>query len=502
MSGYAPEIPVAAFERSRSLFESVVTMLGDPGTGERTHAELEEALTVDSRELVRQLFQDHLDLRAVREQRRPQVVDAAGVRHTRVEPGHQRSLATVFGEVTVTRMAYRAPGTTNLYPADVVLNLPAEKHSHGLRRLAAIEAVRGSFGDASQAIARQTGTLLGKRQVEQLAQHAAADIGAFYRARRPDACPADRVLVLTADGKGIVMRTEALRELTARAARNGEHKLATRLSPGEKLGRKRMAEVGGVYDAAPIVRTPEGIITTGDARPQPGPVASGKWLTASVADSAQAVIGQVFDEAQRRDPDHLRPWAVLVDGNRHQIDRVTDQAARRKVTVTIVIDFIHVLEYLWKAAWSLFDHGDGDAETWVADQARKVLDGKAGTVAATIRRTATRGGYSQAERKGADTCANYLTSKKPYLDYPTALASGWPIATGIIEGACRHLVKDRMDLTGARWGLDGAEAILQLRALTANGDFDAYLAFHLQQEHQRVHETRYQRHRVDYTLAA
>jgi hypothetical protein len=482
MSGYAHEMAVAAFERSRSLFDSVISRLGDPGVGEQTHAELEEWLTVDSRELVRQLFQDHLDLRAVREQRHREVVDASGLAHTRVEPGHQRSLATVFGEVTVTRMAYRAPGTTNLYPADKVLNLPVEKHSHGLRRLAAIEAVRGSFGDVSQAIARQTGTVLGKRQVEQLAQATAADIGAFYRARRPDACPAEWVLVLTADGKGIVMRTEALRKLTARAAQNSEHKLATRLSPGEKLGRKRMAEVGGVYDAAPVARTPDGIITSGGARPQPGPVASGKWLTASVADSAATVIGQVFDEADRRDPDHLRPWVVLVDGNQHQIDCVTAEAARRKVTVTIVIDFIHVLEYVWKAAWSLFDHGDPDAEAWVAEQARKILHGKAGTVATGIRRRATRGGYSTAERKGADTCANYLTNKKPYLNYPTALTSGWPIATGIIEGACRYLVKDRMDLTGARWGLDGAEAILQLRALTANGDFDAYLAFHLPRE--------------------
>ena len=88
-------------------------------------------------------------------------------------------------------------------------------------------------------------------------------------------------------------------------------------------------------------------------------------------------------------------------------------------------------------------------------------------------------------------CANYLTNKAPYLDYPTALHNGWPIATGVIEGACRHLVKDRMDITGARWGLAGAEAILKLRALTANGDFDAYWRYHLDQERRHVHESRY-----------
>jgi len=90
-----------------------------------------------------------------------------------------------------------------------------------------------------------------------------------------------------------------------------------------------------------------------------------------------------------------------------------------------------------------------------------------------------------------DACATYLINKRPWLDYPTALARGWPIATGVIEGACRHLVKDRMDITGARWGLAGAEAVLKLRALVSNGDFDAYWAWHLTQEQQRVHNARY-----------
>jgi hypothetical protein len=95
------------------------------------------------------------------------------------------------------------------------------------------------------------------------------------------------------------------------------------------------------------------------------------------------------------------------------------------------------------------------------------------------------------EPKNADRCADYLLAKRPYLDYPTALKNGWPIATGVIEGACRHLVKDRMDITGARWGLAGAEAILSLRALISNGDFDSYWTFHLVQEHRRVHASRY-----------
>ena len=95
-------------------------------------------------------------------------------------------------------------------------------------------------------------------------------------------------------------------------------------------------------------------------------------------------------------------------------------------------------------------------------------------VAAGIRRRATTYGYSPAERAGADECARYLDNKKDYLGYATALEKGWPIATGVIEGAARWLVKDSMDITGARWGLRGAEAILKLRALIASGDFEEY----------------------------
>ncbi|MGH3948133.1 MAG: ISKra4 family transposase [Pseudonocardiaceae bacterium] len=476
------------------MFEQVVAELADPGCGELTHAQLEDQLTERSRELMRSLFQDHLDLRACREQRRPEgVAGTDGVGRVRAEKGHQRDLATVFGTVTVTRIAYRAPGVANLYPADAVLNLPVGKHSHGLRRLAAIEAARGSFEQAGAALERATGVRVGKRQVEALALAAAADMAGFYAQRERTTCPDTDLLVLTFDGKGIVMRPEALREATAKAARTAGRKLATRLSPGEKHGRKRMAELAGVYDATPAPRGPDDVISRpGQPRTRrPGPHARGKWLTASVTDDIPTVIAAAFDEAERRDPGHRRPWVALVDGNTTQIDTIAAEATRRQVTVTIVLDFIHVLEYLWKAAWSFFYPGDPDAEAWVADQATKILDGNPAAVAAGIRRRATRLGYSPSERRGADHAAAYLTSKQPYLDYPTALASGWPIATGIIEGACRHIVKDRMDITGARCGLDGAEAILTLRALVSNGDFDAYWHYHLDQEHHRVHHPPY-----------
>jgi len=290
------------------------------------------------------------------------------------------------------------------------------------------------------------------------------------------------------------MRPASLRPATARAAEVAGNKLASRLSKGEKRNRKRMAEVGAVYDLTPVVRTPADIINTGQpgqAEPTPGPKARDKWLTASVEATTAQVIAAVFGEACRRDPDHRRPWVALVDGNAHQIARIHAEAAQRDVTVRIVVDFIHVLEYLWKAAWSFFAEGDQAAEEWVAGHARRILEGGSGVVAAAIRRKATTNDLPPGIRKGADACADYLIAKRPYLDYAHALSQGWPIATGVIEGACRHPVKDRMDITGARWGLPGAEAILKLRALVTNGDFDAYWDYHLAQEHQRVHRSRY-----------
>ena len=164
--------------------------------------------------------------------------------------------------------------------------------------------------------------------------------------------------------------------------------------------------------------------------------------------------------------------------------------------MTIIVDFVHVLEYLWNAADCFFGEGHPAAHTWVHDQATRVLEGHATKVAGAIRRKATNRRLSAAQRKLADEAANYLTNKAPYLDYPTALAKGWPIATGIIEGACRHLVKDRMDITGARWGLAGAEAILKLRAIKANGDFEQYWRYHLDQERHHIHEARYLNHQL------
>jgi hypothetical protein len=315
--------------------------------------------------VLRQLLQDHLDLRAAREEQaareqRGPAVGVDGIPRTRLETGHGRLLATLFGTVRVRRCAWRRPGAGNLCPADAALSLPASRHSHTLARLAAQEAARGSFETAHAAITSRCGPVIGKRQIEQAVVSAAADIAAFYAARIPVPATTSTLLVISADSKEVVMRPEALRPATAKAAAR-QGKMRTRLTAGEKPNRKRMATLACVYDAESAPRRPHDVIAPPGGRHgrrtlRPRPKARAKWLAGSVEHDPAEVI-----------------------------------------------------------------------------------------------------------------------------------AAGWPIATGVIEGACRHLIGDRLDITGARWGLDGAEAILTLRAVISNGDFDEYWRFHLAREHQRLY---------------
>jgi hypothetical protein len=207
---------LGGFERAGAQFAAMVAVLGGSRGVGWSHARVEEFVLVQGRELQRLLIQEHLDVRAAAEVRVGQVVGGDGVARRSAERGHRRGLLTVFGPVGVERIAYRGPGVVNLCPADAVLNLPAERHSHGVRKVAAVEAVRGSYADAHAALGRSCGISVGKRQLELLTQRAAVDVDAFYAQRRPGPVPDTELLVLSVDGKGVVMRPEALRDNTKR----------------------------------------------------------------------------------------------------------------------------------------------------------------------------------------------------------------------------------------------------------------------------------------------
>jgi hypothetical protein len=376
----------------------------------------------------------------------------------------------------------------SVFPLDAELNLPPDKYSHGLREVLVEEVVSGSFDEAVAHLERAGGGQMAKRQAEEVAVHLSQDFDAFYAqplASGRAGGDAHPLLVISADGKGIVMRPDGLREATRRALEREEHKQHTRLSPGEKKNRKRMATVVSVYEVDPYPRTAEQILDP--ERPPAGkrPRPQNKRTWARVEADQGTVIEQAFAEAVRRDPDQTLRWVVLTDGQADLLRQVYAAATRYKVDVVVVQDLVHVLEYLWKAAYALHPQDAEAREDWVLDRASAILQGRARDVAVGLRRAATRKQLGQSERKPLDKAADYLANNRERLQYDRALAHGLPIATGVIEGACRHLVKDRMDITGARWGLDCAEAILKLRSLKISGDLPAYLAFHFDQEHKR-----------------
>lgn len=479
------------FSNAFEQFADIVTHLRSEASHHLEHGQVEQLLEQEGRELLRRLLQGHLDYRAANETHWESLEDADGILHSQHRQSCQRHLETLFGDVVVTRHAYRAPGAPSLFALDAELNLPPDKYSDGVRRRVGQEVAIMSFDDATERISQTTGAKLPKRQSEEVAVKIAQDFEAFYEMRQAQGREATAdLLVLSSDGKGIVMRQEDLREATRKAAQRASPKLKTRLSPGEKRQRKRMATVASVYTVAPYIRSPESVMTPDEEAPA-RPRVEHKRVWASVERQAEDVIDDLFEEALRRDPQQERQWVVLVDGDRHQLARIQVAARRHGVSVTMVIDFIHVLEYLWDAARGFYPDDAEAAEAWVQAHALKVLQGRSSEMVAGMRRSATLRGLSDKRRAAVDTCADYLLNRRSYLRYDVFLTLGFPIATGVIEGACRHLVKDRMDLTGARWRLQRAEAVLKLRSLRSSGDFEAYWRFHKEQERHRHHLSRY-----------
>ena len=500
MEGYAAGRPAASADAGLAVLVSELTglvgELAGAGSAAVSFDEIEQLVMVRGRELLRKVIQHVMDAGAAAEPRLAGVADAAGMPRPWAERGHARTMISQAGPVVIERMAYRAAGQPNLYPRDAVLNLPPRRYSWPLQRTAVEYVLAGAYEQARRFVAAATGITIGKQQLEQITIEAAADAPGFYPAlardqgREEPGRPAGPLLI-SADCKGVAMLPGSCRRRGAKAPGQRVRTFDKRRGTGEK-GHKRMAQLGCVFDVAPVPRTPEQVLASGPGKQAPR--ALRRWYAVGIAADRAGTIRAVFDEAERRDPRHQRTWVALVDGDSHQIEMIRAQAAARGVGLVILVDFIHVLEYLWKAAWCFHPPRDPAIEAWVTARALDILHGRAAQVTQTIRQLAA----ARPPRPGSEhakiihATLSYLENKQPWMDYPAALAAGWPIATGVIEGACRHLVQDRMGITGARWGLDGAQAMLWLRALHASGDHSAYWDYHITQEHQRNHLSRYQ----------
>ena len=336
---------------------------------------MEGLVTGDGRKLLCGVVQLGLDAQAGREVRLPGVTGADGVRRACAEPGHARTVVTGLGEVVVRRIGYRSKikKVPSLFPRDAVLNLPPRGYSWALQRLAVMCCRSGAYGQAHEFVLAATGVSVGRRQLEQITMAAAADAERFGQDRdraavlqagqEEDLLP----LVISPDGKGVAVRPEARRPETARkaAGRPGQA-FARRLGTGQKSGSKRIAETGVVFDVITPEepRIPEQVMGRAPGQPAPeGPRAVNRWYIADITASCADTIAALFDHAERRDPGHARTWIALADGANHQIDVITAEAAARDVEVTILIDFIHVIGYLRKAAWCLHPARDRPPRT-------------------------------------------------------------------------------------------------------------------------------------------
>ena len=461
----------AALAGPAEQFSQMITWAAREAAG-ADHGEREKVIGEAGRELQRQLLEATLTIDGAREERVSHLMSAAGIRHGSVEKGHDRGLASVFGPVRATRLAYRNRREANLYPADARWMLPGDPYTLGMRTLAAYHLAAGGYGQAQEIIADRTGVTIGRAQLAGLAKDLAAWTGDFYeqRARGADtAAPPGDVIMMQADGKGIALRPE--------------HRKDAGGSDAAHPGIKKMAEIVAVADFTPAPREPEDIAAPPDRRKaRPGPAARDKWVSASITEDIPAMIGKAFDEADRRDPQRVRQRVFLVDGNKQQITAIGGHARERGLKVPVLIDFIHVAGYIGKAAAALHPAGPVLAGQWADGQKLRVLHGRAKAVAATLKSVAAKTRADPRTRHldlaDVDKAVTYLENNQAHMRYDKALAAGWPIATGLIEGSCRYVIEDRFGITGARWSPDGAEDILKIRAVVVNGDLDNYMTYY------------------------
>lgn len=489
---------VDVFDAAREEMERMISRLREGSV--RPHTEVIGELREGGAEVQRRLLQGWLE--RLLEQERAERGRWVLPEGSRVRE-RERRLEMEFGRVLVRRHGVTLPGEREAkFPMDGHLNLPPEIYALSLREEIADAAVDASFDRSVARVDQATAGHVPKRQAEQQVIRAATDFEAFYETRTPpanDALRAQALQVMSSDGKGVTMRPEALRDATRKAAEAADVDVRRGDPMAERKARrsdKRMAVVTAVWEQEPHVRTAREVLERlrrdpagrkrrrrSDKAPRP----QNKRVAASLTKTYAEGIAEMFDEAQRRNPDGERRNVVLLDGDEKQIEYVKAEAAKRQMSITVVLDLIHVIHYLWTIALLLCSGARKEADAWVSHILAQVLTRHPLDVVATIRQTATHRCLTATDREAVDDAIAYIHKNSLYIHYAQFLTEGLPIATGVIEGACRHLVQDRMGITGARWGLAVAEAVLRLRAIRTSGDWDDYWRFHLDKEHARNH---------------
>jgi hypothetical protein len=391
-----------------------------------------------------------------------------------------RRYVSVFGEHRFQQYVYavRKGQKIEEQPLDRQFGLPAGEHSYVLQDWLERLCVKESFAEAGASLEGLLGVRIPLATAERLNQHLAHEAEQFRLSQPPPEPESEAELVVYAnDCKGVPMRRPLPERI--RGQRRGK---------GEKANQKKMACVGAAYSVARFVRTADDILAEvmdqAQAAERPEPQNKRLWAEMTLASEDESLTGktrvfiqQALDLAAR-DPTKQKPVVCLTDGEKALRREQQDWLPR----AVGVLDIWHVTEYLWKAAYGFHAEGSAGARTFVRERLRGLLEGKVGYVIGHLRRLRNTPGLKARERKTLDTAITYFENNRAYMQYDEYLAAGYPIGSGVAEGACRHVVKDRMEQSGMRWSLAGAQAMLHLRAIYLNGDWDAYLEHHLERE--------------------
>ncbi len=344
-----------------------------------------------------------------------------------------------------------------------------------------------SYDESIKVLQRILGLSISKLALEGGVQEDAADVAAFYEQKAVPSPKAEgSILVVQADGKGVPMvRTEP----AAQPARRGK---------GQKRTKKKEAIVTAIYTVEPYLRSPQDVVeallrdhiedTEGQeaksmatSKPQ-RPVPVGKEVRATLA-GKDVAFERLTRRVAQREGQHIQHRVALTDGDEALQRRVDDRLPR----FSLILDIIHASEYLWDAANALLGESNPDRTAWVEEHLLRILSGRTTDVIHTLESRVRDPSLSPFQRKALNTTIGYYRRNLPYMRYDQCLAQGWPIGTGVAEGACGHLVKDRMEQSGMRWTQPGAQAVLDLRAVRVNDDWDEYQHFRRQRQHQRLY---------------
>jgi len=409
----------------------------------------------------------------------------------RLEEVHVRRYVSVFGEIALERVVYGTRETQKheVVPLDARLGLPDSDFSYLLQRWDLGFCIKDSYEESRKSVQEILGIGQSARSLEQMVRSTAAEVAEFRdNAPAPPADQEGSLVVLSADCKGVPMRRE---DAPADGGPRGR-----RRRKGEKANRKRMACVGAVYTIEPFVRTAEDIVEEllNKACQRDRPVPQNKLLRAELTRSIDEIelngkeeVFAWFDEQLwLRNSEGRKPVVCVMDGEAALWYRLAKQVG----PVVGILDLFHVMEYLWKAAHCFHPEGSAEAEEFVTQRLRKLLLGHVGRVIGGLRQMGTKQALRRGAKKTLKQVIGYFQSNRKFMRYDEYLAAGYPIGSGVAEGACRHLVKDRMEGTGMRWRIAGAQAMLDLRAVYLSDEWDRFHACRIEQERERLYPYR------------